>query len=213
MTTPQRRESSNSAPKARVSKAERRRQLVAHARHLFTSRGYADTTPEMVAGAAGVSPTILSRHFETKKALFLGVLHEIQSSAFLRWQTETEALTDPLAQLQRMAELFLGGLKRLTPEVRLLQRTMMDEDDEEIVAALREFYRAGEALLERVIAEGQQSGVFRRSLDPRIGAGELIRTALGYAFTLPLGNPFHAEPDALPQAIACMLHCLLKTDV
>src|SRR5436305_1664844 len=62
-------------------------------------------------------------------------------------------------------------------------------------------------------AERQQSGVFRRSLEPRVGAWELIRTALGYTLTLPLGVPLYAEADYLPRAIECLLHCLLKTDV
>ena len=42
---------------------------------------------------------------------------------------------------------------------------------------------------------------------------ELIRTALGYTLTLPLGLPLYSEPDYLARAIECMLHCLLKTDV
>ena len=45
------------------------------------------------------------------------------------------------------------------------------------------------------------------------GAWELIRTALGYTLTLPLGVPLYGEADHLPRAIECLLHCLLKTDV
>ena len=71
----------------------------------------------------------------------------------------------------------------------------------------------GEALLARIIAEGQQTGVFRRNLDPRVGAWELIRTALAYTLTLPLGVPLYQEADYLPRAIECLLHCLLKTDI
>ena len=94
-----------------------------------------------------------------------------------------------------------------------MHRTLVESDDEEIVALLRSFYLDSETLLTQIIAEGQQSGVFRRSLDPRVGAWELIRTALGYTLTLPLGLPLYAEPDYVPQAIECLLHCLLKTDV
>lgn len=64
-----------------------------------------------------------------------------------------------------------------------------------------------------MISAGQQSGVFRRNLDPRVGAWELIRTALGYTLTLPLGIPLYQEPDYIHQAIECLLNCLLKTDV
>ena len=94
-----------------------------------------------------------------------------------------------------------------------MHRALVESDDEEILAQLRAFYLDSEDLLARIITEGQQSGVFRRSLDPRVGAWELIRTALGYTLTLPLGVPLYAEDDYLPRAIECMLHCLLKTDV
>jgi len=46
-----------------------------------------------------------------------------------------------------------------------------------------------------------------------VGAWELIRTALGYTLTLPLGVPLYDEADYVPRAIDCLLHCLLKTDV
>ena len=59
----------------------------------------------------------------------------------------------------------------------------------------------------------QHAGVFRRTLDPRVGAWEFIRTALSYTLTLPLGIPLYEEADYVPRAIDCLLHCLLKTDV
>jgi hypothetical protein len=94
-----------------------------------------------------------------------------------------------------------------------MHRTLVECDDEEIRGELRSFYLESESILAEIIAEGQRTGVFRRSLDPRVGAWELIRTALGYTLTLPLGIPLYDEPEYLPHAIECMLHCLLKTDV
>jgi hypothetical protein len=65
----------------------------------------------------------------------------------------------------------------------------------------------------QIIADGQQSGFFRRSLDPRVGAWELIRSALACTLLRPLELPLYEDPDYLPRAIECALHCLLKTDV
>ena len=115
--------------------------------------------------------------------------------------------------MHAIADGYLGSTRRHAVEFRILHRALVETDDEEVVALLRSFYLDSEALLARVIAEGQQSGVFRRSLDPRVGAWELIRTALGYTLTLPLGVPLYDEPNYLPRAIDCLLHCLLKTDV
>ncbi|HEY7158111.1 MAG TPA: TetR/AcrR family transcriptional regulator [Gemmataceae bacterium] len=213
MTSPQRRRSDDSRPAARMTKAERKRQLLAHAKHLFVTQGYHATTTEKIAQAAGVSEPVLYRHFDSKKALFLEVLEEIRAATLRRWYAETANLTDPLAKLHAIADMYLGSTRAHAVEYRIMHRTLIEADDEEIVVLLRSFYLDSETLLAKIIAEGQQAGVFRRSLDPRVGAWEMIRTALGYTLTLPLGIALFAEENYIPQAIDCLLHCLLKTDV
>jgi AcrR family transcriptional regulator len=209
MSSPQRRR----PDAARLTRAERKRQLLAQAKQLFATLGYHATTTEKIAAAAGVTEPILYRHFDSKKALFMEVLEEVRSATLRAWQAETAGVADPLAKLHAIADSYLGSTRRHAVEFRILHRALVETEDEEVVALLRSFYLDSEALLARVIAEGQQSGVFRRSLDPRVGAWELIRTALGYTLTLPLGVPLYDEPDYLPRAIDCLLHCLLKTDV
>jgi AcrR family transcriptional regulator len=201
------------APRRRLTRAERKKQLLAHAKQLFARHGYHHTTTLRIAEEAGVTEPVLYRHFENKKALFLEVLQEVREATLNRWQSEVAALPDPLARLQAVMDSYLGSTREWALEYQILHRTLVECDDEEIVAMLRAFYLDSEALLARIIAEGQQTGVFRRNLDPRVGAWELIRTALGYTLTLPLGIPLYSEPDHIPQAIDCLLHCLLKTDV
>ncbi|HVS38561.1 MAG TPA: TetR/AcrR family transcriptional regulator [Gemmataceae bacterium] len=213
MTAPQRRRNEASPSKPRLTKAERKRQLLSHAKQLFVQFGYRETTTEKIAAAAGVTEPVLYRHFDSKKALFLEVLEEIRAATLTRWNAETAQLTEPLAKLHAVMDLYLGAAREHALEFRVMHRTLVESDDEEIVALLRAFYLDSEALLAQIIGEGQQSGVFRRSLDPRVGAWELIRTALGYTLTLPLGVPLYAEPDYIPRAVDCLLLCLLKTDV
>jgi AcrR family transcriptional regulator len=213
MSAPQRRLKDGSPAPGRMRKAERKRQLLAHAKQLFLAHGYQNTTTEKIAAAAGVTEPVLYRHFESKKALFLEVLQEIRQATLERWRAETANVADPLAKLHAIADMYLGSTREWAVEFRIMHRALLDCDDQEIAALLRAFYLDSEDLLAQVIAEGQQSGVFRRDLDPRVGAWEMIRTALGYTLTLPLGISLYEEPDYLPRAIDCLLHCLLKTDV
>jgi AcrR family transcriptional regulator len=196
-----------------MRKAERKQQLLAHAKQLFVTHGYQDTTTEKIAAAAGVSEPVLYRHFESKKALFLEVLQEIREATLNRWNAGTAEMTDPLAKLHAIVDMYLGSTREHAVEFRIMHRTLIETGDEEIAALLQSFYLDSEALLAQIISEGQQSGVFRRNLDPRVGAWELIRTALGYTLTLPLGIPLYQEPDYLARAVECVLHCLLKVDV
>jgi AcrR family transcriptional regulator len=196
-----------------MRKGERKRQLLSHAKQLFVTLGFQETTTEKIARAAGVTEPVLYRHFDSKKALFLEVLQEIRQATLDRWHAEAARMSDPLAKLHAIADLYLGSTREHALELRIMHRSLMEAHDDDIVACLRSFYLDSEQLLAGVIREGQQTGVFRRSLDPRVGAWELIRTALGYTLTLPLGIPLYGETDYLPQAIDCLLHCLLKTDV
>jgi AcrR family transcriptional regulator len=207
------RNSDGPKPTGRVRKAERKRQILEHAKELFIRHGYRDTTTEKIAQATGISEPVLYRHFESKKALFIAVLKEIRAATVDRWRTEVAPIDDPLAKLHAVTDMYLGSTRQHAREFRIMHRTLIEADDEEIAAELRSFYLDTEALLTELIVEGQQAGVFRRSLDPRVGAWELIRTGLGYTLTLPLGVPLYEEPDYVAQAIDCLLHCLLKTDV
>jgi AcrR family transcriptional regulator len=210
MSSSQRRRNAAAGP--RTTKAERKRQILAHAKQLFLDIGQRATTLDKVAAAAGITEAVLRRHFASPAALFAAVVAEVRAATLDRWPEEIAAQADPLAKLHSVTELYLAAARSAAVELRIFHRALVESDDPEVLEHLRAFYLDAEALLAAVIAEGQQSGVFRR-LDPRIGAWELIRAALGYTLTLPLDVPLYSEPDYLPHAIDCMLHCLLKTDV
>jgi AcrR family transcriptional regulator len=193
---------------ARMRKADRKRQLMQHAKQLFVTLGYQHTTTEKIAQTAGVTEPVLYRHFDSKKTLFLEVLHDIRQSTILRWQNETAKIDAPLDRLHAIVDLYLGSTREHALDFRIMHSTLVDSDDEEIADCLRTFYLDSEKLLAQVIKEGQEAGVFRKELDPRIGAWELIRTALGYTLTLPLKIPLYQEEGFVPRAIECILKCL-----
>ena len=213
MSAPERLRPNGPKPAARMRRADRKQQILAQAKQLFVTLGYQNTTTEKIARAAGVSEPMLYRHFDSKKTLFLEVLHQIRDATVTRWQAASADIADPLAKIHAIVDSYLGSTREHALEYRIMHRSLVETDDEEILALLRAFYLDSEAILAQIIAEGQQAGVFRRSLDPRVGAWELIRTALGYTLTLPLRPPVYQEPDYIARAIDCLLHCLLKTDV
>src|SRR5436190_16737680 len=108
MSAPQSTGSEGAKPAARMRKADRKRQLLMHAKQLFVTLGYQNTTTEKIARAAGVTEPVLYRHFESKKALFLEVLREIREATLTRWHADTVELTDPLAKLHAIADMYLG---------------------------------------------------------------------------------------------------------
>ena len=61
-------------PKRRLPGAERRELILESAGRQFGERGYAHTSLDEIAAAAGVTKPILYRHFESKKACYLALL-------------------------------------------------------------------------------------------------------------------------------------------
>src|SRR6266536_2198710 len=175
MSAPQRHRADDPKPTGRLRKAERKRQLLAHAKQLFVTLGYQGTTTQKIAETAGVTELVLYRHFESKNALFLEVLEEVRAATLKRWHAETVQISDPLAKLHAITDMYLGSTRAHALEFRIMHRTLIETDEQEIAALLRSFYLDSETLLAQIITEGQQSGVFRRNLDPRVGAWELIR--------------------------------------
>ena len=193
---------------SRMRKADRKRQLMDEAKQLFVTLGYQHTTTEKIAQAAGVTEPVLYRHFASKKKLFLEVLDDIRRATIHRWETDTKTIVDPLKRMYAIVDLYLGSTREHAVDFHIMHRSLVETDDEDIADCLRTFYLDSEKMLAEVIREGQGTGVFRKELDPRVGAWELIRTALGYTLTLPLEIPIYQEKDYVPQAIACMLTCL-----
>src|SRR5437667_61088 len=135
MTAPQRRQS-DAKPAPRMRKSERKRQLLAIAKQLFVTHGYTATTTEKIAQAAGVAEPVLYRHFESKKALFLEVLQQVREATLNRWRTETVNLTDPLTKLHAIADMYLGTTREHAVEFRIMHRTLMETDDDAVLAFL-----------------------------------------------------------------------------
>jgi AcrR family transcriptional regulator len=205
---------SGDAPKApRMRKSERRRQLMGVAAQAVATAGFAATTTAGIAEAAGVTEALLARYFDSKEAILLAILAEVRAVSLDRWTSELATLGDPLAQLHAVAALFLKTVNDYSLAFQLIHRLLLDGADETVMGVLRAFYLDLETLLAGIIAAGQQSGVFRRSLDPRVGAWQMIQTAIGYKMTQRLNAPVFAEPDYQARAIDCLLDCLLKTDV
>jgi TetR/AcrR family transcriptional regulator len=200
-------------PAGRMRKADRKRHLLGHAKQLFLTQGYQNTTTEKIAAAAGVSEPVLYRHFQSKKALFLEVLQEIRQATLERWQADAANQADPLARLHAVVDMYLGSTRVHAVEYQIMHRALLECADPEIATCLRAYYLESEQALAKIIGDGQLAGVFRRNLDPRVGAWELIRTALGFTLTVPLGIPLYEEPDYLPRAAECILQSLVKVDV
>ena len=101
-----------------VRTARTRAALIAAARRLFASRGYAETATPDIVREAGVTRGALYHHFQDKRDLFRAVLEAEQQAIQACIEADTRGDGDPLSQLMEGSLAFFEaaadpGTKRI----------------------------------------------------------------------------------------------------
>lgn len=206
-----RRKQPGDEPKPRVTRAERRRQILVAARALFRSRGYAETTPEAVAESAGVKHTSVVKHFPGKPDLFAGLYDDLHAAAFT--PPETGPGADTLPFWLALPARFEKAARTYRDVVGLVLKGLAEAADPDLTAAIGAgLSRSAEALV-GLIRSGQAAGVVRRAVDPTRAAWEWVRWLFGGLLLKPTDAEPLPDDDLPPQPADCLLHGLLKTDV
>jgi len=94
------------------------------------------TTTEKIATAAGVSEPVLYR-ISTARRPFSRSPGRSRAATVERWKTETAHLSDPLARLHAISELYLDTTREHALEFGVMHRALLETDDEEVLAMLR----------------------------------------------------------------------------
>lgn len=118
------------APRARMTGAQRRLQLIEVARGLFAERGYEGTSIEEVAQRAGVSKPIVYEHFGGKEGLY-AVIVDREMETLLEMVTSSLTKNRSLYRIQQVALALLTYMEERTDGFRILVRgesTNVSED-------------------------------------------------------------------------------------
>ena len=140
-------------PTRRLTADARRRQLFDAALWLFAEHGYAATTMDDIAEAAGVTKPLVYQHFESKRALYLELMDVFASELVTRIVDATATADGPRQQVERGFAAYFALMVDNEEAFRLLYGREAPADPE-----------LGEALrrVEETIAQ---------AIDPLIDAG------------------------------------------
>jgi AcrR family transcriptional regulator len=130
----------------RLTADARRRQLFEVALTLFAEHGYAATTMDDIAEAAGVTKPLVYQHFDSKRALYLELLNVFSHEMIERIVQATAAAEGPRQQV----ELGFAGYFELMVDNEDAFRLLYGRDapdDPELGAAL---HRVEEAIAEAI---------------------------------------------------------------
>ena len=87
--------------------ASTKAKIIAVARHLFATRGYAGTSTEAILEETQVSRGALYHHFENKEALFAAVMEAVEVDITTASARAGANATDPVEALLRACNAFL----------------------------------------------------------------------------------------------------------
>jgi len=173
----------------RIPAAERREQILDAAARVFGERGYAGSTTDQVAQAAGISQPYVVRMFGSKEKLF----DEVIIRARERLETlfrETLAIADRDGLTGQQRQEFLGAAYLDLVEeggiVLPLMQAFLLGHDSVIGASARE----GFLMMYRLLRD--EAGLGGEGASQFLAGGMLINTLL----TMRMAELYEAEPDA-----------------
>src|SRR5205823_6676660 len=164
----------------RLKAPQRREQLMEVATKLFARNGYEATTTAAIAEMAGVTEPILYRHFKSKQELFVAIVKAVSDQTMRHWHDLIEGVTDPAEQIRRVAFELPQHMEKLADAYHVLHGALATSRDKKVLGVMREHYIQIERFFSKVISEGQKTGVFRKNIQPRGAAWQLIITGIGY---------------------------------
>ena len=173
---------------ARLKAAQRREQLIAVATKLFAKTGYDATTTADIAKAAGVTEPILYRHFESKQELFVAIVRDVSATTMKGWNDLIAGVSDPAEKIRRVSQAIPDHIKKFGDSYHVLHGALSTSRDKKVLAVMKEHYRQIEDFFAKIVAEGQKSGTFNKSMPPAAAAWQFIMSGIGYAMiSLNLG--------------------------
>ncbi len=137
----------------------RRAQILGAAREVFARRGYHAAGVADIIEAAGVARGTFYNYFESKRAIFQAVLQELMDAVSQAVEPIDVALPVP-AQVRDNLGRIVAILQEMGEGARILF-TDAPGIDAEGTEAVREFYGAAMARVERALHTGQVLGLVR----------------------------------------------------
>ena len=148
-----------------VAGEEKRRQLLDAAVRVFARKGFHASRVGDIAEEAGVAHGLLYHYFKSKDEVLEAVFRDAWGDVLEAFRGIEESDEAPREQLSHAAAILLRSWRRDPDLVRVLVREIGRTP--QVQTKADQFGRAFTSI-ERIVARGQEQGVFRSDLDPRL---------------------------------------------
>lgn len=177
---------------------DRRKEILAAATEVFAERGFHRTRVSDIAKKAGVAYGLIYHYFESKDDVLESIFQQ-NWGVFLKVLAQLRADTTQTAseRLGAISDLLIEAIMMLPKTVQVIIQEVSRSDRFAQHGQL-EAFRLALDHIEAIIAQGQQSGEFDSSVNPKVAAyayvGACETTCTGVMLrNLACGNPDESE--------------------
>jgi AcrR family transcriptional regulator len=149
----------------RLPGGERRQQILKCAARVFARSNYRKARVADIAAEAGVSEAMIYKHFPSKKAIFLEILHDMAQRVVSRLLGELDEEQDAVQVLRNVARTFYNLTVSDPEEVKIQVQAISEIDDPEVAGRLRQDHIGFVSFIRSIVERGMRQGTIRKDLD------------------------------------------------
>lgn len=184
--------------------------ILAAAAQLFAEEGFAGTSMQAVARAAGVSKSNVFHHFPGKEALFAEVIRLAMAEFRARLEDMLGSDDDLHARLWTFLDAHLRHIERRAPVARLLLRQARQADAEQGEALARDMFNPNFSLVLRLLERAREEGLIAADADIVLAALLMLNANLFHLETRNVlrhmqGVDFADDPAAFTRRLTTLL--------
>lgn len=146
----------------------RREEILRAAKDLFHRRGYANTSLDDIARAVGIKREGLYYYFPNRTQILIGIIKPLGIQFRDRVREILESDASPEDKICQTVENHLMRFENRFAESKITLRDDYFAENDAVLAEMGPIWDEYEDLWIAIIREGQEKGVFDKSLDPRI---------------------------------------------
>src|SRR5215218_2008224 len=153
--------------------------IINTAEKLFANRGYDGTSVRDIAEEAGVNIAMISYYFGSKEKLIQALFEERTRDIITKIESllKDESLT-PFQKMEVLVDDYVERIMYKQQFYKVMVHEQLLEKKGVVNSLLNELKKRNAAIVEKLIKEGQEKGVFKDNIDIVLMMNTLIGTGL-----------------------------------
>jgi AcrR family transcriptional regulator len=164
-------------------------QILQVAEKLFAEKGFDGTSVRDISKEANINIAMVSYYFGSKEKMLEALIVFRASDLKMVLDSLLREPIEPLAKIEKLIELYIARVNKNKCIYQILHFELSFKKRDINIKSFTEVKRINLQLLEKIIREGQEKGVFKRDINIEL----IPPTILGTFFHVQMNRPFYAE--------------------